>query len=136
MNKYTLHVQTQPMLVGALNDGRRTLRWATDYFLRAQPSPNIFFGQVGRADLDHSYWGSPEDMMMLRPAFRIDMLRPGKLATCSFFLSSQSQLSSAKSTACAKCPRHYDTFSSKILDRRCNSRHCSLNVFILRHCIY
>ena len=107
MNKYTLHVQTQPMLVGALNDGRRTLRWATDYFLRAHPSPNVFIGQVGRGDLDHSFWGRPEDMTMARPAFRIDTSRPGKLASCSFFLTSQSQLSSAKSTACVKCLRHF-----------------------------
>jgi len=106
MNKYSLHVQTQPMLAGALADGRRAVRWATDYFLKAHVAPNEFYGQVGRGDLDHSFWGRPEDMTMARPAFKIDTSRPGKNAPRSFFPTSKSHLSSGESTACAKWPRH------------------------------
>ena len=94
------------MLAGALADGRAAVRWATDYFLRAHTAPNEFYGQVGRGDLDHSFWGRPEDMTMARPAFKIDTSRPGKLASSSIIPKSMSQLSSRKSTDCAKCLRH------------------------------
>ena len=30
-------------------------------------SPNVFYAQVGDGDLDHSYWGTPENMKMKRP---------------------------------------------------------------------
>jgi len=94
------------MLAGALADGRRAVRWATDYFLRAHVAPTEFYGQVGRGDLDHTFWGRPEDMTMPRPAFKIDTSRPGKLASSSFCLKSKPQLSSGESTACATCPRN------------------------------
>jgi hypothetical protein len=97
---------TPQMLVGALDDGRKAVRWATDYFLKAHTAPNEFYGQVGQGDVDHAYWGRPEDMPMARPAFKIDTSRPGKLKSRSFFSTSKSQLSSGQSTASAKCPRH------------------------------
>jgi len=106
MNKYSLHVQTQPMLVGALDDGRKAVKLATDYFLKAHTAQNEFYVQVGRGDLDHAFWGRPEDMMMARPAYQINTSRPGKLASRSFFLTSKPQLSSGESTTCAKCHRH------------------------------
>ena len=106
INKYNLHVQTQPMLAGALAHGRQAVRWATDYFLRAHTAPNEFYGQVGLGPLDHAFWGRPEDMTMARPAFKVNTSRPGKLASRSFFPTSKCQLSSGASTACAKCPRH------------------------------
>ena len=101
-----LHVQTHPMLAGALDDGRKAVKWATDYFLKAHTAQNEFYGQVGQGDVDHAYWGRPEDMTMARPAFKITASSPGKLATRSFFPTSKSQLSSGESTACAKCHRH------------------------------
>jgi len=76
---------TLQILVGALVDGRRAVRWATDYFLKAHTAPNELFGQVGRGDLDHAFWGRPENMTMARPAFRINAARPGKLASCPSF---------------------------------------------------
>jgi len=94
------------MFAGALNDGRKAVKWTTDYFLKAHTAPNEFYGQVGLSDLDHAYWGRPEDMTMKRPAYKIDTSRPGKLASRSIILTSMSQLSSGESTACAKCPRH------------------------------
>nr|AGP76397.1 endo-beta-1,4-glucanase [Amitermes dentatus] len=62
---------------GALDDGRKAVKWATDYFIKAHTSQNEFYGQVGQGDLDHAYWGRPEDMTMARPAYKIDMSRPG-----------------------------------------------------------
>jgi len=96
-----------PINAGALDDGRKAVKWATDYFLKAHTAPNEFWGQVGRADLDHAFCGRPENMTMLRPAFRINASRPGKLASCFFFLSSKSKFPSGDSTPCAKFPRHY-----------------------------
>jgi hypothetical protein len=98
---------TQPTLAGALDDGRKAVKWGTDYFLKAHTAPTEFYGQVGQGDVDHAYWGRPEDMTMPRPAYKIDTSRPGKLASRYFFTTSKSQLLSGDSTACAKCPRHY-----------------------------
>jgi len=62
---------------GALDDGRKAVKWATDYFIKAHTSQNEFYGQVGQGDADHAYWGRPEDMTMARPAYKIDTSRPG-----------------------------------------------------------
>ncbi|CAG0886961.1 unnamed protein product [Darwinula stevensoni] len=59
--------------------GRAQLRWATDYFIKAHPSAKKLFGQVGKGDVDHSYWGRPEDWPsnMERPSYFIDEDSPG-----------------------------------------------------------
>ena len=106
MNKCSFHVQTQPVFVGALEDGRKTLKWTMDYFLKAHTAPNEFYGQVGQGDLDHNSWGRPEDMAMPRPAFKIDTSKPGKHSSRSFFPTSKIHLSSVDSAACAKYPHH------------------------------
>nr|AGP76409.1 endo-beta-1,4-glucanase 2 [Hospitalitermes bicolor] len=62
---------------GALDDGRKAVKWATDYFIKAHTSQLEFYGQVGQGDVDHAYWGRPEDMTMARPAYKIDTSRPG-----------------------------------------------------------
>ena len=97
---------TQLMLAGALEECRKAVKWATDYFLKAQTGPNTLYGQVGKGELDHAYWGRPEDMTMARPSYQINASIPGKLATCFFFLTSKPQLSSGESTACANRPSH------------------------------
>jgi hypothetical protein len=43
------------------------VKWASDYFIKAHVAPNKFYGQVGDAYADHSYWGRPEEMTMARP---------------------------------------------------------------------
>jgi hypothetical protein len=53
------------------------VEWGADYLVKSHTAPNEFWGQVGRGDLDHSYWGAPEVMTMPRPAFKIDEERPG-----------------------------------------------------------
>ncbi|KAK7083492.1 hypothetical protein SK128_017351 [Halocaridina rubra] len=56
---------------------KEAVKWATDYFIKAHPQPNVFYGQVGEGDLDHAYWGRPEDMTMSRPAFKLTTNKPG-----------------------------------------------------------
>ncbi len=36
------------------------LRWANDWFIKAHPSANVFYGQVGHGGSDHSFWGPVE----------------------------------------------------------------------------
>lgn len=49
------------------------IRWATDYFLKANPSPNVLYGQVGDPNADHNFWGPAEVMqdIMNRPSYAI-----------------------------------------------------------------
>nr|AXQ39839.1 beta-1,4-endoglucanase [Panchlora nivea] len=61
----------------ALDDARKAVKWATDYFIKCHVSENEFYGQVGKGELDHDYWGRPEDMTMERPAYKIDESNPG-----------------------------------------------------------
>ncbi|MGB7445405.1 MAG: glycoside hydrolase family 9 protein [Coleofasciculaceae cyanobacterium] len=53
------------------------LRWVNDYFIKAHPSPNLLWGQVGIASLDHAWWGPAEVMPMERPSYKIDTSCPG-----------------------------------------------------------
>jgi endoglucanase len=62
---------------GQLNTALDQLRWATDYFIKAHPSANVLYGQVGNGGLDHAWWGPAEVMQMSRPAYRITTACPG-----------------------------------------------------------
>ncbi len=53
------------------------IRWGTDWIIKAHPSDNVFYGQVGTGGPDHSYWGPPETMTMARPAYKVDASKPG-----------------------------------------------------------
>lgn len=53
------------------------IRWATDYFIKAHPSPDVLYGQVGDPNADHAFWGPAEVMQMARPAYKIDESCPG-----------------------------------------------------------
>ncbi len=54
-----------------------SLRWVNDYFIKAHPSPNVFYAQVANGGLDHSVWGPPELMPMQRPAYAVTASCPG-----------------------------------------------------------
>lgn len=54
-----------------------SLRWVSDYFLKASVVENELWGQVGDGQVDHSWWGSAEVMNMARPAYRITKDCPG-----------------------------------------------------------
>lgn len=53
------------------------VRWGTDWIIKAHPSDNVFYGQVGTGGTDHSFWGPPEVMTMARAAYKIDSSHPG-----------------------------------------------------------
>ena len=44
----------------------RCLKWATDYFMAAHKSDCELVGQIGDGNLDHAWWGRPEEMTMNR----------------------------------------------------------------------
>nr|WP_244454497.1 glycoside hydrolase family 9 protein [Micromonospora echinofusca] len=48
------------------------LRFVNDYFIKAHAAPNVLYGQVGKGDDDHKWWGPAEVMPMARPAYKID----------------------------------------------------------------
>ncbi|MEV4760090.1 glycoside hydrolase family 9 protein [Micromonospora sp. NPDC049559] len=48
------------------------LRFVNDYFVKAHPSANVLYGQVGKGDDDHKWWGPAEVLPMARPAYKID----------------------------------------------------------------
>ncbi|MFI6762252.1 glycoside hydrolase family 9 protein [Micromonospora sp. NPDC050417] len=48
------------------------LRFVNDYFIKAHPSPNVLYGQIGKGDDDHKWWGPAEVLPMARPAYKID----------------------------------------------------------------
>ncbi|MBX6387357.1 MAG: glycoside hydrolase family 9 protein, partial [Microbispora sp.] len=49
-----------------------SLRFVNDYFIKAHPSPNVLYGQVGNGNTDHAWWGPAEVLPMARPAYKID----------------------------------------------------------------
>lgn len=58
------------------------LRWVNDYFIKCiiknkKGEVVKFFGQVGKGNLDHPYWGSAELMTMKRPSYFVDAKHPG-----------------------------------------------------------
>ncbi|KAK9809025.1 hypothetical protein WJX72_008102 [[Myrmecia] bisecta] len=61
---------------GVYDTALATLKWATDFLVKCHVSPFQFVAQVGDTNLDHSYWGRPEDMTMARPSYIIDASKP------------------------------------------------------------
>ena len=62
---------------GQWTDLLNTVRWGTDWILKAHTAPDELYGQVGQGNLDHAYWGPPETLTMPRPSFKIDATKPG-----------------------------------------------------------
>jgi len=62
---------------GQLATALDQLKWATDYFIKAHPTANELYGQVGNGGQDHSWWGPAEVMQMARPAYRVTTSCPG-----------------------------------------------------------
>lgn len=62
---------------GQLERMREAIRWGTDWLMKAHPSANVFYAQVGNGGLDHSFWGAPELMKMDRPSYKLDPTKPG-----------------------------------------------------------
>ncbi|GFP97991.1 endoglucanase 12 [Phtheirospermum japonicum] len=54
-----------------------SIKWGTDYLIKAHPQPNVLYGEVGDGQSDHECWQRPEDMTTPRTVFRIDEQHPG-----------------------------------------------------------
>lgn len=54
------------------------IRWPLKYYLKCWlPQNDTYYVQVGNPDLDHKFWGRPEDMTMPRPAYKVNKTAPG-----------------------------------------------------------
>ncbi|MDQ2085549.1 glycoside hydrolase family 9 protein [Herbivorax sp. ANBcel31] len=62
---------------GQYNHILNNIRWATDYFIKCHPEPNVYYYQVGDGHLDHAWWGPAEAMQMERPSYKVDEDNPG-----------------------------------------------------------
>ncbi|XP_012224814.1 endoglucanase E-4-like [Linepithema humile] len=62
---------------GQLDEVRKAIKWASDYFIKCHVSENVLYGQVGDFSIDHTFWGRPEDLNTSRPAYKIDPEHPG-----------------------------------------------------------
>ena len=62
---------------GQLDMALDQLKWATDYFIKAHPTANELYGQVGNGGTDHAWWGPVEVMQMTRPSYRVTTSCPG-----------------------------------------------------------
>nr|BBA57845.1 endo-1,4-beta glucanase E4 [Thermobifida alba] len=64
-------------LSGQMPHLKSNLRWVNDYYIKAHPSPNVLYAQVGDGDADHKWWGPAEVMPMERPSYKVDPSCPG-----------------------------------------------------------
>ncbi|PIA34507.1 hypothetical protein AQUCO_03700053v1 [Aquilegia coerulea] len=60
-----------------LQNALATIKWGTDYLIKAHPQPNVLYAQVGNGQQDHECWQRPEDMTTPRTSFKIDEKNPG-----------------------------------------------------------
>ncbi|CAN8325676.1 unnamed protein product [Cochlearia groenlandica] len=56
---------------------RSSIKWGTDFILRAHTSRNTLYTQVGDGNSDHSCWERPEDMDTQRTLYKISSSSPG-----------------------------------------------------------
>ncbi|CAN7130379.1 unnamed protein product [Brassica rapa subsp. narinosa] len=63
--------------VNLLDPAKESLKWTTDYFVKAHPSDNVLYIQVGDPEVDHPCWERPETMKGKRPVIKIDADTPG-----------------------------------------------------------
>ncbi|OCF75093.1 endoglucanase [Kwoniella mangroviensis CBS 8886] len=54
-----------------------TLRWGYDWLIKAHPSDDVLFVQVGSGDVDNGYWGGDENIPTPRPAYPVNSSSPG-----------------------------------------------------------
>ncbi|KAG2265544.1 hypothetical protein Bca52824_072623 [Brassica carinata] len=59
---------------------RSSIKWATDFILRAHTSPTTLYTQVGDGNSDHSCSERPEDMDTPRTLYKINSSSPGSSA--------------------------------------------------------
>ncbi|CAM6091537.1 unnamed protein product [Calypogeia fissa] len=69
--------QGQLQQQGQLNTALDSIRWGTDYFIKAHPEPNVLWAEIGDGYSDHYCWERPEDMTTSRQAYKVDASNPG-----------------------------------------------------------
>ncbi|XBH98839.1 endoglucanase 16-like [Triticum dicoccoides] len=62
---------------GELAHALESIKWGTDYFIKAHTKPDELWAEVGDGDTDHYCWQRPEDMTTSRQAYKVDRERPG-----------------------------------------------------------
>ncbi|CAC5367752.1 E3.2.1.4 [Mytilus coruscus] len=62
---------------GQLDDMYDCVRWSLEWLLKCHTGKNELYIQVGDGNLDHNFWGRPEDMTMDRPSFKVTSDKPG-----------------------------------------------------------
>ncbi|XP_003564003.2 endoglucanase 16 [Brachypodium distachyon] len=62
---------------GELAHALESIKWGTDYFIKAHTQPDELWAEVGDGDTDHYCWQRPEDMTTSRQAYKVDRDRPG-----------------------------------------------------------
>ncbi|KAL1222614.1 Endoglucanase 20 [Cardamine amara subsp. amara] len=75
-----IEYQNEISSVNQLGYLRSTIKWGTDFIIRAHTSPNMLYTQVGDGNSDHSCWERPEDMDTPRTLFNITSASPGSEA--------------------------------------------------------
>ncbi|HEY9058921.1 MAG TPA: glycoside hydrolase family 9 protein [Pseudobacteroides sp.] len=87
------------------------IKWATDYFIKCHPSPNVYYYQVGDGQADHSWWGPAEVVLevMKRPSYVLSTANPGSavVAETAAALASAAIIFKPTNPAyAAECLRH------------------------------
>ncbi|KAL9293632.1 putative cellulase [Arabidopsis thaliana] len=72
-----LEYKNEITFVNQLGYLRSTIKWGTNFILRAHTSPNMLYTQVGDGNSDHSCWERPEDMDTPRTLYSISSSSPG-----------------------------------------------------------
>lgn len=63
---------------GQLASAKNSIKWITDYLIKAHAAPNVLYFQVGNASTDHKCWYRPEDGgSIARPSLVLNTTLPG-----------------------------------------------------------
>ncbi|KAF3660776.1 Endoglucanase 15 [Capsicum annuum] len=73
VTEFRHYLNSQNELKNVLN----TIKWGTDYFIKAHKEPYVLYGEIGEGNSDHQCWQRPEDMTTPRTAYKIDERQPG-----------------------------------------------------------
>jgi hypothetical protein len=96
---------------GELANGQAALKWSLDYFIKAHPSSNVLYGQVGDGNVDHAFWGRPEEWpaSSARPSWKITESAPGSdlaAETAAAFVTGYLVFKDSDASYAAECLRH------------------------------
>ncbi|KAG0557318.1 hypothetical protein KC19_11G119800 [Ceratodon purpureus] len=72
-----IEYEEEILMAGQLQFAHESIRWATDYFLKAVTGPTQIWVQVGDPYSDHICWERPEDMDTPRMTLQINETSPG-----------------------------------------------------------